>query len=103
MNKQKLVNGKEYPMWSQFVENKDQYIGGVLEEHDYEILCTPITDITLEPNGDDSAFFAIEGEEFTCGFDVGHGGLTSGEEGWITFYGYAGQMFRIEKSHNENK
>ena len=28
------INGKQYPLWSQFVEQKDRWIGGVLEELD---------------------------------------------------------------------
>lgn len=95
----KKINGKIYPMWNQFIEKKDNFIGGILEDTDMGIKgATTITDITLEPNGEDSAFFRIEGEDFGCGFDVGYGGIGRGDEGWITFYGYGGHTFRIESA-----
>lgn len=96
-NKMLKVNGKYYPLWSQFVERKNEWIGKVLEDYDMdEVLVTTITDITLEPNGEDSAFFTVEGEEFGCGFDCAYGGITGGEEGWITFSGYGGHEWRIK-------
>ncbi len=91
------INGKEYPMWSQFIERKKEWLGGILEDHDMGmVITTEITDITLKPNGEDSAYFSVEGKNFTCGFDVGHGGIGPGEEGWLTFYGYAGHKWRIK-------
>lgn len=99
-----LVNGKEYPIWGQFVGKKEQFIGGTLEDFgdsmDRALFGssahrTTITDITLAPNGDNSAFFSVEGEKFGCGFDVKHGGITAGEDGWITFSGYGGHTWRI--------
>ncbi len=72
------VNGKEYPMWGQFVQKKDKFIGGILEDHDMGMcMKTEIIDITLEPNGKDSAFFSVEGKDFGCGGDVGHLGSAS--------------------------
>jgi len=98
------VNGKEYPMWSQFIEKKDKWIGGILEDHDMgECVSTKITDITLEPNGETSAFFSVEGEDFGCGFDVKVGGIGSGDEGWLTFYGYGGHVWRIKEPDKEPK
>ena len=95
------VNGKHYPLWSQFVERKEEWIGGTLEDHDVgavgPAMSTKITDIELRPNGEDSAYFKVEGQDFGCGFDVRHGGISGGEEGWITFYGYAGHMWRIKR------
>lgn len=70
-----VINGKVYPMWSQFIEKKDQWIGGIL--HDHECESTKIKDIRLEPNGTESAVFIIEGEDYTCSFDVKHGGVGS--------------------------
>lgn len=91
------INGKEYPMWSQFVDKKADFIGRDLEDHDMGMIAkTKVTDITLKPNGEDSAFFSVEGEDFGCGFDVGHGGIGAGEDGWITFYGYGGHTWRIK-------
>ena len=65
-----LINGKEYPLWSQFIEKKETWIGGILEDFgdsmDIEFFgiyahgTTKITDIILRPNGTDSAWFAIE-------------------------------------------
>lgn len=100
-----VVNGKEYKLWGQFVEGKDKWIGGTLKDSgdsmDKAIFGgatheTKITDVTLKPNGEDSAFFSIEGEDFGCGFDVSTGGVTAGEEGWITFSGYGGHIFAIK-------
>lgn len=92
-----IVNGKEYPMWSQFVEKKDQFIGRKLEDfQDGMNAVTVITDIRLEPNGPESAAFYIDGEDFTCGFDVYYGGITAGDKGWLTFSGYGDHIFRIE-------
>jgi hypothetical protein len=91
------VNGKFYSMWGQLVEGKARYIGGVLEDHDMgTIMTTEITDITLLPNGETSAFFAVKGEHFSCGFDVGTGGVTGGEEGWLTMCGYGGHTWRFK-------
>lgn len=91
------VNGKVYPLWSQFVEGKEKFIGGTLQDLDMGMCVeTEITDVTLEPNGEESAFFSVEGKDFGCGFDVGCGGVTAGEVGWITFYGYGGHTWRIK-------
>ena len=91
------VNGKVYPLWSQFVEDKEKWIGGVLEEYDYGVESTKIIDVELNPNGEDSAFFQVVGEGFTCGFDVSVRGISGGgEKGWITFSGYGGHTWRIK-------
>lgn len=99
-----VVNGKEYPLWSQFIDRKNEWIGGVLQELEdsFPIVSgeqpeTIIIDIQLNPNGDDSAYYSVVGKEFSCGFDVGHGGIIGGEEGWMTFSGYGGHVFRIKK------
>lgn len=98
------VNGKVYLMWGQFVEKQKEWIGGILEDSGDKIdrqlgakpMQTEITGISLQPNGDDSASFNVEGKDFTCGFDVKHGGITAGEPGWITFSGYLGHTWRIK-------
>ena len=102
------INGKQYPLWSQFVEQKDRWIGGVLEDFgdsmDRRMLGddahgdTEITDIRLEPNGKEDAYFSVDGEDFTCGFSTSVGGITAGEEDWITFSGYGGHEWRIKES-----
>lgn len=99
------VNGKEYPLWSQFVERKDEWIGGILEDFGDSMdrsmgmgdMKTEITDIRLKPNGESSAFFEVAGKDFGCGFDVKGGGVTAGEEGYITFSGYGGHTWRIKQ------
>ena len=86
-----IVNGREYPMWSQFVENKDKYIGQEVQNIDMGMTASMIvTDIRLEPNGDDSAMFVIEGKDVegdtdTWLTDVHYIGIGAGEDGWITF------------------
>lgn len=95
----KEVNGKVYPLWGQFVDKKEAWIGGVLEDwQDGMYVKTKITDIKLIPNGEDSAAFFICGKDFTSGFDVGHGGIaprSPGKEKAITFSGYGGHEFKI--------
>ena len=98
------INGKEYPMWSQFVERQDEWIGGVLHDSGDSMdkamglgdLTTEITGIELKANGD-SAWFGVTGKDFDCGFSVEYGGITGGEEGWITFSGYGGHTWRIKQ------
>ncbi len=99
------VNGREYPLWSQFIEKKDQWIGGTLvdfgDSHDRYFgsgdMVDTIVDITLTPNGDDSAYFAVIGEKFSCGFDVKYGGISGGGGvGWINFSGYGGHQWKIK-------
>jgi len=100
------VNGKEYPLWSQFVERKDEWIGGVLEDFGdsmekamgFDGGITEITDITLKPNGADSAMFMVKGKDFSYGFDVSVVGVVGGEDGYITFNGYGGHEWRIKKN-----
>lgn len=97
-----IVNGKHYPLWSQFVENKAKWIGGKLEDMcDSPSTVTEITDIQLKPNGESSAYFMIEGKDFGCGFDVAHGGISGSgsgiEPGWLCFGGSYGLSFRIKE------
>lgn len=96
-----VVNGREYPFWSQIVERKKEWIGNKLQ--DLEVvgprpLETIVTDIQLTPNGDDSAMFRIQGEDFNCGFDVQYGGVSAGEDGWITFADTHMGLFRIQNN-----
>jgi hypothetical protein len=93
----KTINGKIYPLWSQFIERENEFIGKPLESYEMgKVLQTKIVGIELKPNGSDSAFFSIKGEDFTCGFDVGHGGIIGGEEGWLTFSGFQDHVFRVK-------
>ena len=103
------INGKLYPLWSQFVEQKAEWIGGSLQDQgdamdraigltDGSWMSTEITDIRLEPNGSDSAYFSVDGRDFSCGFDAQVGGIVGGEDGWLTFSGYGGHTWRIKKA-----
>ncbi len=99
-----VVNGKEYPLWSQFVEKKDKWIGGKLEDCDMGVVSkTEIVDIKLEPNGKESALFMIYGKDFNCGFDVAHGGISGeGKKDWISFSGYGGHTWAIQEPSSQS-
>lgn len=88
------VNGRFYPMWGQFIEKKQQWIGGILEDLETGI-STEIVDISLMPSGLGSAYFKVKGEGFSCGFDVQHGGIGSGEPPYVNFSTRFGLNFRI--------
>ena len=98
-----IVNGREYPLWSQFVERKEEWIGGVLEDLHGGMMGkgdpieTEITDITLMPNGKEHAYFTIEGKDFECGGSTECLGITAGEKGWLTLCGYAGHTWRFKQ------
>ena len=62
---------------------------------------TEITDIVLRPNGTSSAYFMVEGKDFSCGGDVGYLGLTGGDPMWLTFSGYGGHIWRIREKRSE--
>lgn len=95
------VNGKDYPLWGQFVDGKEEWIGGVLHDLDKEFGClepTEIVNIELLPNGEEHALFQVVGKDYTCGFNTSCGGVGGNQlEGWLTFSGYAGHQWRIKK------
>ena len=97
------VNGRHYSLWGQFVDRKKEWIGGILEDLDGGPP-TKITDITLEPNGEDSAFFRVVGDDYSCGFDVRYGGVQGApgdaESGWIPFGSQYGS-FRIKPASGQ--
>ena len=106
-----IINGREYPLWSQFVEKATEWVGGELQDFgdsmdramgltDDTPTTTSIKGFELAPNGKTSAMFHVLGNDFDCGFDVGHGGICAGEKGWLTFSCYGGQTFRIRKPTN---
>lgn len=74
------INGKTYPLWGQFVDRKEEWIGGTMTESDKYVGDSPtekITDISMKANGPDSAMFVVKGETFewaadVCGLSVGH-------------------------------
>jgi len=94
------VNGKVYTLWGQFVDKKSEWIGGNLQDEGGECLQTEITDITLKPNGADSAFFTVQGKEYDCGFDVRCGGIGGGQpndKDTLRLSGYGSCTFTIER------
>ncbi len=98
------INGKEYPLWSQFVEGKEKWIGGILEDLDDDPIIikhgdakTEIIYIQLVANGKEGAFFEVCGKDFNCGFACEIGGVIPGDDGWTTFMGYQGHTWRIKK------
>jgi hypothetical protein len=93
-----VVNGRSYPLWSQFVHRQKEWIGGTLQDLDERGQpATKIEGIELTPNGKESAFFGVTGAGFSCGFDVTVGGVVPGEDGWITFSGYGNHKWRIKQ------
>lgn len=100
------INGKVYPLWSQFVERKKEWISGELADSGdsmdkamgYGGDKTEITDIQLVKNGDDSALFRVCGKAFDCAFDVRHGGISGGgDKDAINFSGFGGHSWSIKK------
>jgi hypothetical protein len=99
------INDKYYPLWEQFVFRKEEWIGGLMQDFGdsvdrgalrFEGMETKIVDIQLRANGD-SAFFQVVGEKFTCGFGVKYGGIVGGKSNWLTFSGYSGHQWRIQR------
>ena len=108
-----IINGKEYPMWSQFVERQNEWIGGMLRDigdsmdrrMGAEVAETEITGIRLLPNGKESAMFMVDGKDFGCGFDVRSGGISGSKEfgeGWLMFSGYGGHTWGIRQKEVNN-
>lgn len=97
------INGRKYSLWPQFKRQEQEWIGGELQEissgfpETGEVAATEIVGIEWRENGNDSAWFGVEGKNYSCGFDVTVGGVTAGEEGWLTFSGYGGHTWRIKK------
>lgn len=94
-----VVNGKRYSLWPQFVERKHEWIGGALIDLEYPNDPTEITDIRFEPNGETSAAFFVDGQEFGCGADVSCLAVDPdiGGDGWLGFRGYGGHRWKIKK------
>ena len=111
----KPINGKMYPLWGQFIDRKEEWIGGELQDEGDEmdktiaalakkelIITTKILDIRMIPNGKESAYFRVIGEDFTCGSDVKYLGITGDataiKKGWLTLSGYGNHIWRIKKA-----
>lgn len=70
---EQVVNGKFYPMWGQFVEHKDDWIGGQMFDMDSLMGPSDVTEITnveLIPNGKESAMICFRGKDFDLTSDV---------------------------------
>lgn len=95
------INGKTYPMWSQFVERKAEWIGGELQEFDSvmgEAPVTEIIDVTLNPSGEDSAIISFHGKDYSCGYDVQYCGISPhGKEPWLLIQSKWGDQFQVRK------
>ena len=94
------IDGKKYPLWSQFVGRKEEWIGGILEEFGDGFSdggTTVITDITLEKE-DDDVYFSILGKDFSETFAVDCGGISGGqhEDDWLHFSSICSN-FRIKR------
>ena len=121
-----VVNGREYPELIELVENKIDWIGGLLYDsgslidqrppHERNIILsevstTYITDIIFAGTSNDSnglpgtACFTVRGERFSKEFDVTHGGFTGlkdDENGFIEFIGPGSHLWAIKKRGNTN-
>jgi len=97
------INGKVYPMWSQFVEKKEGWIGGSMIDSDSimgDAEETEITDVSLIPNGTESAMMIFHGKDYDCSFDVrycGIGGGDSNKVGYLELCTTFGNTFYIKK------
>lgn len=98
------VNEKEYQLWSQFVEKKNDFIGGILESparHSNNTITTIITDITLSKSCYDSYIFTIEGRGFSSFLNTAQGKIVNKEPGWTIFYDGQGGECKIKKPHQQ--
>jgi hypothetical protein len=98
----KAINGKTYPMWGQFVDKKEEWIGGTMMESDRHCGNSPkekITDIKMEPNGEESALFLVCGETFNWSCDVRYIGIGCGDNppNGITIHTRFGNSLTITK------
>jgi hypothetical protein len=87
-------------MWKEIVEQKEKWIGGILEEFPdppfSESLQTVIQNIKLfDEDGDTILMF--ECADFDECFNIKYGGVVAGEEGWITFSVMYCPGFRIKE------
>lgn len=74
------INGKTYPMWSQFVEKKANFIGNKMFDVDSMMGAAPeteVVDVELVPNGTDSAMICFRGKDYDCISDVKYCGISS--------------------------
>jgi hypothetical protein len=78
------VNGKTYPMWGQWVEKKESFVGATIEDLESPGIESTITDVRLLPSGTNSAmlsFSTAAGWSACC--DVGYLAMSSPETGVV--------------------
>ena len=88
-----IIDGISYPLWNQFVEKKDEWIGGELFEYNYSTIIKDIS-LTKESN---AIVFRVTGEAFSCAFNIAYGGVVPGNNDSISFSAYS-MSFRIKKN-----
>ena len=96
----KVINGKTYSLWQQFLDQREEWIGGKLVDTELSPMKTVITDVIFEENGGDSAKFGFKGEDFECWFDVKIGGVGGGpcpDKNGICFSNQYGGSFYVVK------
>ena len=101
---QDVINGRQYSLWPQFVEKKDEFVGGELQDLDPSfggVGPTVIVNIDFRANGKSSVWFEVAGEDYTCGGDVECLGIIGGDPGWITLSGYGGHAWRFREKQAE--
>ena len=88
-----IIDGISYPLWSQFVEKKDEWIGGILREDNHS---TVIRDISLTKESN-AIVFRVTGGTFSCAFNIAYGGaVPSNNNDSISFSAYS-LSFSISK------
>ena len=101
------IDGKSFPLWSQFVERKNEWVGGSLEEFGDQFCggaTTEITDITLSKESD-CVFLTFRGKEFDESFNVEYGGIDSHQPDpdWLYFSVIMCPGFRIKQPSSKVK
>ena len=116
------VDHKKFPLWGQFIDRKNEWIGGRLIDTDTDFGMqeaeTKIKDIRLElwPKGltkeqkdlgcVQSVVFIVAGEDFNCSFNVKYGGVlpdrSAASEGYIALGTQFGS-FKIYQNQKEPK
>lgn len=91
-------------MWEQFVQEKEKWIGGIVEEFADMFspgATTEITDITITQDNYGSHMFSVHGKDFNETFNVKYGGIGGKQtDGWLTFSCPYHPGFRIKMKGN---
>ena len=87
------IDCTSYPVWSKFIDNKDEWIGGILREDNHS---TVIRDISLTKESN-AIVFRVTGGTFSCAFNIAYGGaVPSNNFDSISFSAYT-LSFSISK------